>query len=88
MGKKRSLRIGATVGMLAGLYSLYTSQAGVSNKYKAQKMVQALTGYDYINQKFDIQSASAAIPMIGGVALSMVASKAGLNRYTPTGINI
>jgi len=83
-GRRKGIRIGATAGMIAGLYATY-------QEYKANGttgVVKALTGYSIPNGTWNWKDARGAIPMIAGVGLSMVASKVGLNRYTPKGINI
>ncbi|GAH09929.1 unnamed protein product, partial [marine sediment metagenome] len=37
---------------------------------------------------FDYKKMYFTLPAVGGIALSMVAAKTGMNRYTPKKINI
>jgi len=75
--------------MIVGLYVLWKQVKGANTPAgKAREAIEALTGYNYQNGVWDIKTATAGIPMVAGVALSMVASKTGMNRYTPKGINI
>lgn len=87
-GRKKGIRIGATAGMIVGVYQLYKTVTAAPPASKANWAIQSLTGFDPATGQWNWKDAKAAIPMIAGVGLSLVASKVGLNRYTPRGINI
>ncbi|GAG88206.1 unnamed protein product [marine sediment metagenome] len=82
----RGIRIGATVGILAALYQTYRAATGTGDP--GIQVVQAWTGYHYGDGTFNWKKASALIPAVAGAGASMAASKIGLNRYTPKGLNI
>ena len=81
--RKKGIRIAATAGMVLGMWNLY----GAYKEGGAHRAMVSLTGYDP-NHGWNWKWATSTIPMVAGCAVSMVASKAGLNRYTPTRINI
>jgi len=85
--RKKGIRIGATVGIITGLYMLYRDVSEHKSNAGAWA-IQSLTGFDIASGKWNWRKAHATLPIIAGVGLSMVASKVGLNRYTPKGINI
>ena len=86
MGKK-GLRIGALIGMVACGYQVYKESSGQG--IMAGKMaIRTLTGFDISTGKFDWKHAKAGLALGAGVGLSIIASKTGINRYTPKGINL
>jgi len=90
-GRRKGIRIGATVGVIAGLWATYNwAKQGGSTGDKMGRVVESMIGINPIagSGQFDWRKMYFTLPAVGGVALSMVASKAGLNRYTPKGINI
>ena len=87
-GGKRGIRIGGLLGIVGGAYGMYRTVKGFGAGNEARAIGVALTGYDYGDGSFNWKSATYTIPAFAGCGLSMVASKVGLNRYTPKGINI
>ena len=74
--RKQKIPIAATAGMIFGLKNLYDSyKEGGSGR-----AMIALTGYDP-NYGFNWKWATSTIPMVTGAAVSMAASKFGLNRH-------
>ncbi|GAG63116.1 unnamed protein product [marine sediment metagenome] len=80
----RGIRIGATAGIVAGIWQTWQGwkRGGVNG------IVTELTGWKMSAGEWAPKEAKAAIAMLAGCGLSMAASKIGLNRYTPKGINI
>lgn len=85
------LRIGATLGLGLGAY-LMLKELWQYRASGAQAMavvgVRNMTGYDYKKGTWDAANAGFLIPAAAGIGLSFVASKTGINRYTPKGINL
>lgn len=86
--RKKGIRIGATVGIAVGLYTLWKAVQAAPTANKGAAAIHRLTGYDINAKVWKWQDATALMPMVGGIGVSMIASKVGLNRYTPRGINI
>ena len=88
--RKKGLRIAAGVGIAVGTYLLvkdvWTNRGNA--QAAAGAAMRSLTGYNTLTGSFDIKDAKFLIPAVGGCVVSMVASKTGLNRYTPKGFNI
>ena len=74
--RRQKIPIAATAGMLVGIKNLYDSykEGGTG------RVMISLTGYDP-NYGFNWKWATATIPMVAGAAVSMAASKFGLNRH-------
>jgi len=90
-GRRRGIRLGATIGVVAGLWATYNwAKGGGSTSDKVGRVVESMIGINPMagSGQFDWRKMYFTIPAVGGCALSMVASKAGLNRYTPRGLNI
>ena len=75
--RRQKIPIFATAGMIAGLLETYKAYKTGGTSH----MVLRLTGYHMDQNLWNWKWATAGIPMIIGPAASMVASKAGLNRY-------
>lgn len=76
------------MGMLAGAYMMWRTYKDHPGAAFPPWLVQGLSGYDYTSGNWDIKKANILLPMAVGAGVSLVASKIGLNRYTPRGINI
>lgn len=90
-GRRRGVKIAATVGVLAGLYGMYKWSSQASNtQEKVGRVVESMIGINPFapNKAFRWEYMYFTLPAVGGMALSLVASKVGLNKYTPKGINI
>ena len=88
-GRRSTIRIGAAIGLAAGSYLFIKRMMEPgSPRDRSRKAVMCLTGYNIDDGTFKAERMVFTIPVVAGVGLSMVASKVGLNRYTPKGINI
>ena len=88
---RKGLRIGATVGLVAGIYGMIKhASGGGSPQDKMGRVVESMIGINptTANPTFQWQKMMFTLPVAGGVAASMIASKTGVNKYTPKGINI
>ncbi|GAG61150.1 unnamed protein product [marine sediment metagenome] len=86
---KKGLRIGATVGLLAGSFLLIKDAMAFKDpNAKMDHIVRNLTGWSITKGNWDWQRMKFTIPVVAGIGLSIVASKTGMNRYTPKGINL
>ena len=81
---KRGIRVGATIGMGVMAWQSWKNwQQGGANK-----VINGLTGYNMEKETWNIKRANALIPGLVGIGLSWAAAKTGINRYTPTRINL
>lgn len=82
MGK--GIRIGGTVGIIAFAWQSWKNwqEGGMA------RFIRGATGIGINSGTFNIKEANALLPLAAGVGLSLVASKVGINRYTPKGINL
>ena len=71
------------MGKLAGAAGSGTNLQTVGNE-----IFTGYTGYDQGRKQWDTSEMLAAWgPIIVGVAISVLASKTGLNKYLPSGVN-
>jgi len=88
---KKGIRIAAALGIGVGSLMLakevYDSRGG-GYQEMSRHVVRGLTGYDMVSGAWNARDMTFTIPAVAGCGLSMVASKVGLNRYTPKGVNI
>ena len=57
-------------------------------KLVAKGAGRAWSGYNYNNNKWELKRATGIIGLVLGAVGSKAASKTGLNRYLPKGINL
>ena len=84
--RRKGIRIAATIGIIAGIWETYRVATTTGDPMK--QIVKTWTGWDMVGGGWNWKDARAAIAVGAGCGVSMVASKVGLNRYTPKGINI
>ena len=87
-GSRRGVRIAGMLGIAMGGYAMIKHAMAASPELRAASVVESLTGYWYPTGNFDWKTARFTVPAVAGAGVSLIASKVGLNRYTPKGINI
>ncbi|GAG84936.1 unnamed protein product [marine sediment metagenome] len=89
-GMFKGIRIGAGLGMGLGAWML--AKTAWDNRHDvnaaAINVVNKMVGYNLRDGTFDYKQATAGMTMLAGVGVSYLAAKTGVNRYTPTGINL
>lgn len=78
-----NLHLGITLGLLgSAVNTVRAYREGGMNR-----VIISWTGYDS-NYGWNWKWATSAVPLIVGAAATFVAVKSGINKWTPTGINI
>lgn len=90
-GRRKGIRIAATIGLAVGAYALAKGIMGARSggaMAMADVACGGISGYSFQRNDFDYKRMVFTIPVAVGCGVSMVGAKVGLNKYMPKHIKL